>query len=287
MKQLAGLTAGAIALAAAYCGPAAADGMPRRAAPPPAAPVVQDRCAPGPWTGFYVGGNLGWAHLNGEFEDHDKFFSDKSRFDHDDDGFTIGVQSGYNLQCGNVVFGFESDFNWVDLDDDRRHKRDKHFWGEDDDGFRHGRSADWVSTLRGRIGWTNDRILVYATGGAAFTNLDRDFSGRGRDEHEYHGWGISDRHHGSDDVQWGWVAGGGVEFLHSDRFTIKAEALWIQFDNDGDNRKVKFEEAYPCGGYCDSWEKNKRFSQDDDMVLVRVGVNYKFGDRTPVYEPLK
>src|SRR5690606_16974160 len=161
MKKLAGLTAGALALVA-FAGSASADGMVVRAAPPPPPPPppVVDRCAPGPWTGFYVGGNLGWAQLDGEFRDHDKFFSERRRFSDDEDAFTLGVQSGYNLQCGNVVFGIESDINWVDFDDNKNH------WGHDRwvakntwerQRFNTSRSMDWFGTIRGRIGWTNDR----------------------------------------------------------------------------------------------------------------------------------
>lgn len=94
MRYLAGLTTGALALAT-IAGSALADGMPSRAAaPPPPPPAPADRCAPGPWTGFYVGGNLGWAQLDGEFHDRDHFFSHKSRFDDDEDALTAGVQAG-------------------------------------------------------------------------------------------------------------------------------------------------------------------------------------------------
>lgn len=286
MKQLAGLSAGALALAAAYCSPAAADGMPRRAAPPPPAPVVQDRCAPGPWTGFYVGGNLGWGHSEGEFNDHDKIFSDKHGFDNEDNAFVGGVQSGYNLQCGNVVFGFESDINWVGFDDNNRN--DGHRYEYDGDDFRHRRTLDWFGTVRGRIGWTNDRVMVYATGGLAYGEPEHRWDGHFRLNNYNDDMG---RHKNSNNVEWGWTAGGGVEFLHSDRFTIKAEALWVRFDNDSKDFKYTFTERYK-DSYYGPWkyrdhEKKARFSHEDDMVVVRVGLNYKFGDRTPVYEPLK
>ena len=283
MKQLAGLTAGALALVAAFSGAAVADGMPRRvaAAPPPPPPVVQDRCA-GPWTGFYIGGNIGWAHLDGEFKDHDKFYSDRNRFSDDDDGFTAGGQLGYNLQCGSVVFGVETDINWVDLGNGN------HRNGHDYDGFRHGRSTDWFGTTRGRIGWTNDRIMIFATGGVAYTDIGHDFNGWGRDGYgNSAGWA---EHRGSTGSDFGWVAGGGVEWLHSPNWTIKAEALWIDFDSDSRKDRLSFDKG-PCYGYCYTYQryydKDKRFSNDDSMWVARIGINYKFGDRTPVYEPLK
>jgi|HigsolmetaAR201D_1030396.scaffolds.fasta_scaffold01932_2 outer membrane immunogenic protein len=286
MRYLAGLTTGALALAT-IAGSALADGMPSRAAaPPPPPPAPADRCAPGPWTGFYVGGNLGWAQLDGEFHDRDHFFSHKSRFDDDEDALTAGVQAGYNLQCGNVVFGFETDINWVNFDDGNHHRG--HAWDSDHLRFRRDRSMDWFGTLRGRIGWTNDRLMVYATAGAAYTELDRGHRGWGLDWHNDYGWGVSDFHRDSDDVTWGFVGGGGIEWLWSPNLSFKAEALWIDFESGDNDRLLRFH------GWDDhkkkevTWEKRKRFDHDDDMVVVRVGLNYKFGYRAPPpYEPLK
>jgi len=288
MKHLAGLTTGALALAAAFAGPAFADGIPERRAPvvvaPPPPPAA--RCAPGPWTGFYVGGNLGWAQLDGEFNDHDKFFSERRRFEDEEDAFTAGVQSGYNLQCGNVVFGIESDINWVGFDNDNDelgHKRWNYYTEKwERERFNRDRSMDWFGTIRGRLGWTNDRVMVYATGGLAYTELERGHRGIGRDWKDGHDWGWSN-FDDSDDIQWGWTAGGGVEWLWSPNLSFKAEALWIDFEDDSNDRVIKFEDYY---GH--TWEDRKRFDFDDSMVVVRVGLNYKFGYRQPVpYEPLK
>ncbi len=288
MKQLAGFTTGALALVAAFAGPVLADGIPARRAPVVVAPPPPpDRCAPGPWTGFYVGGNLGWASLDGEFHDRDRFFSERRHFDDSDDAFTAGVQSGYNLQCGNVVFGIESDINWAGFDNDNNHHG--HFRVFDDGSFvRHrfnrDRSMDWFGTIRGRLGWANDSgIMVYATGGLAYTQLDRGHRGIGRDWSDtWNSWGFSNHNH-SDDVQWGWTAGGGVEWLWSPNLSFKAEALWIDFEDNNNNRVFTFVDEWG-----NSWRDRKRFDNDDSMVVVRAGLNFKFGFRQPVvYEPLK
>jgi len=70
--------------------------------------------------------------------------------------------------------------------------------------------------------------------------------------------------------------------------SFKAEALWIDFESGDNDRLLRFH------GWDDhkkkevTWEKRKRFDHDDDMVVVRVGLNYKFGYRAPPpYEPLK
>lgn len=287
MRYLAGLTTGALALVA-FAGSALADGMVVRAAPPPPPPPPAERCAPGPWTGFYVGGNLGWAQLNGEFHDRDQFFSKQRRFDDDEDAFTAGVQTGYNLQCGNIVFGVETDINWVDFDDDNDR------WGHQAaHRFRTSRTMDWFGTIRGRIGWTNDRIMVYATAGAAYAELERKWHGIGGAWNDGGQWGWSDHHRDSDDLNWGWVAGGGVEWLWSPNLSFKAEALWIDLESGDSRHNFTFDRG-PCEGkkcgkdYQQHFNRHARFDHDDDMVVVRVGLNYKFGYRAPPpYEPLK
>lgn len=70
---------------------------------PMAAPVMM---APGnDWSGFYVGGSLGYANAN---EDTDAF---------DADGLTYGVHAGYDYDFGNFVLGGELEASGFDLTD--------------------------------------------------------------------------------------------------------------------------------------------------------------------------
>ena len=73
--------------------------------------------------------------------------------------------------------------------------------------------SDWFGTLRARAGVAFDRVLIYATGGLAYT-----------------------------DNNTGWVAGGGVEWALPGigsaprlRGTFGLEGLWVSVDNDDDN----------------------------------------------------
>ncbi len=67
--------------------------------------------------------------------------------------------------------------------------------------------SDWFGTVRARAGVAFDRVLIYATGGLAYT-----------------------------DNYTGWVAGGGVEWalpvnwFGSSAVTFGLEGLWISFD---------------------------------------------------------
>src|SRR5215467_9203538 len=103
----------AIAATAFATGSASADGYQRRAVVPVAG------CAN--FGGFYVGGNIGWATLTAHQNDLDGITTLRevpTSFTATDDGFTGGVQVGYNVQKNCTLFGIEADWNWADLNAD-------------------------------------------------------------------------------------------------------------------------------------------------------------------------
>src|SRR5262249_37376701 len=99
----------AIAIAVATGGGAWAADLPVKAAPYARAPLFD-------WSGWYFGANV--ARVNG------KIIADSDpgwRIAH---GVTPGLQLGYNIQNGNVVWGIEGDialtrskFNWSSIGD--------------------------------------------------------------------------------------------------------------------------------------------------------------------------
>lgn len=154
------------------------------------------------WEGLYLGGHAGYAWTDVEVNVRGRDF--------DADDFIGGVQIGYNLQRGNIVYGVEVDLGYLGLDADSPHySADGGFYGD----------------LTGRLGLTFGNTLVYAKGGAAF--LDAEFK-----------YGSSS----IDDTVWGWTVGGGVEHMLSRDVSLKAE--YRHFEFDGDDLKIgntKFE----------------------------------------------
>jgi len=102
------------------------------------------KAAPAPvfnWTGFYVGGHVGYGWGNADFAAGG-----------DVDGFLGGLQVGYNWQLSrNWVFGIEGDISGTDINNNP--------------GFAH---IDYLGTLRARVGYTWDRTMLYGTGGLAW-----------------------------------------------------------------------------------------------------------------------
>lgn len=155
--------------------PAAAADLPVKARPMPAVAAAYN------WTGCYIGGNVGgkWARTSGSADvgattapgalglpGSVLFGSDNATT------FIGGGQVGCNYQPvgSNWVFGLEGDVDW------QRWSRTNTLAGTVIPApFVAGDSFDWRSkwqaSARGRIGYAWDRLMIYATGGAAFTNV--------------------------------------------------------------------------------------------------------------------
>jgi outer membrane immunogenic protein len=98
------------------------------------------------WSGFYIGGHLGYGAS--------KFASEISQpgQDRKGKGAVGGLQLGYNYQTGNIVWGLEADISGAGLGT-----------AISDNAFK----TDLLASIRGRLGIAFDRTLVYATGGWA------------------------------------------------------------------------------------------------------------------------
>jgi len=241
--RLLGLLA-ATALVTAGATAASAADLPSRVAP---APVF----APVPvftWTGFYVGGQVGygWNANDNDFAVPAGYTVDGVPFTgfggDEGDGFLAGVHAGYNVQPGSFVVGVEGDIEGV--------------FGDDDDDFNGvilsptgvpvtysipSNSIDWQGSIRARLGFAFDRALIYATGGFAFAGLSD-------------GIGAS-----NDDTLTGWTLGAGIEYAFTNNLTTRLEYRYTRYD--GDN--IVFDTT-------DFGDNELEFH------TVRVGLSYKF-----------
>jgi outer membrane immunogenic protein len=154
------------------------------------APVVYEQ--PFSWSGLYIGGHLGygWSDV------------DLGSVSQDGEGGLAGGQIGYNLQSGRFVFGVEADISGTLVDGSQACCRHE---------------INWLASARGRAGMTinGNRTLLYATGGAAWADID--YAGPGGD-------GFSKTHYG-------WVAGGGVEHMLTQNLSARVEYLHYSFDD--------------------------------------------------------
>ncbi|MBX9776085.1 MAG: outer membrane beta-barrel protein [Xanthobacteraceae bacterium] len=192
---------------------------------PAAAPVAVS------WAGLYIGAHAGGASTR-EFIWDDSYHRAS---------FVGGGQIGYNFQAGNFVYGVEVDGSWI--------SGKRNFT---DGSFTYGTHFSWLATARVRAGIALGNWHIYATGGAAFTQIkatDTDCCG-------------PVQIHFKKNVV-GWVFGGGVEHMLTRNWIVGAEVLMVDF---GSNTLTT---SSPLGGI-----KSLRVS--NSAVIGRAKLNYKF-----------
>ena len=172
------------------------------------------------WGGFYLGAMGGYAQEN------------SSGLGTLSGGFAGGT-AGYNWQMGNIVLGLEADAAWADI----------------------GASVGPLSikirdtgTVRGRVGYAFDQILIYGTGGWAWSDnrLTATALGVSVSDSKFHS---------------GWTVGAGVEVMFAPKWSVKAEYLYRSFQGE-----TYFTGVVPGGLASGTLNLNS----------VQLGVNYHF-----------
>lgn len=171
--------------------------------PPPGPPVWS-------WTGFYAGVHA--SAVDGDIND-EVAGRETETVVLDPNGVMGGVQAGYNFQIGRILLGIEGDIGFGDLDDR----------GKTSDGTVEAKT-EWIATIRGRLGHSWDRTLIYVTGGVAFTELKIDY--------HYRFSAFDSFDHSGTESATGWTVGGGVEHALTDTVTLKAEYLYADFGKE-------------------------------------------------------
>jgi outer membrane immunogenic protein len=210
---------------AALTGTAAAADLPPRMAPAPyyKAPAEVQVYN---WTGFYIGINGGGGFGRSQWDSTGSF---------DVSGGLVGGTVGYNYQFGQAVVGVEGDIDWADIN------------GTTNSACPFGckTTDNWLSTVRGRLGYAADRFMPFITGGAAFGDIRASTPGFA----------------GASNTEAGWTVGAGLEFAIAGNWTAKAEYLYVDLG--------KFNCGISCGALATD---NVSFTTN----IVRAGVNYRF-----------
>jgi outer membrane immunogenic protein len=223
----------AIAIAVAIGGTSLAADLPlkaARAAPPPPIPMT--------WTGWYIGGHLGFGEA--EFRTVADL-SDLTRGDikNSPGGIVGGMQAGYNWQFNSFVFGVEGDVSAVGW---AKHTR----FGTTGRSIHN--SVNVLASLRGRLGFAFGPAMLYGTGGVAYTQAK--YVGRSPGSTVAADTSIR---------KWGTVFGGGIEWRALQHLSLRGEALWYRFNT---SRNFGTDHIW-LNKYEDAW-------------VARFGANYHF-----------
>lgn len=238
---------------------AMADGMSIKDGP---APVADSRsCDGGPFAGFYVGAAIGYANQD---TTNTAVSGGSGSVGYDDGGFAGSLYSGYNVQCGRLVVGYESDYNFMDSDNSYTDFGDPPCVGP---CYTITSDIKYFGTSRLRIGLVhNDKMMIYATGGIAYAKVESTL--------DFFPLGFSQS---DEDWKFGWTAGGGVEFIRHGNWSMRAEALYMDF---GD-QNYSYEDSF-CGIGCVATQK-----WEDEVWTARIGLTYRLGAREEAAVPLK
>jgi outer membrane immunogenic protein len=207
----------------------AADLPVKTSLPPPVAPAFS-------WTGVYFGLNAGWLGADNSMVnqatpgvDTGIDVQDLATLSTGDfslgkkSGFIGGAELGYNYQFNNWVAGIEADIQGIA--------------GQAVNGSITSTSGllsstltgsmdtRWLGTLRGRLGFLPaPTLLVYGTGGLAYSEISASTSLTQSDgSNSFTGNGTGGD--GFAELVTGWTAGGGVEWMFTQNWSVKVEYL--------------------------------------------------------------
>jgi outer membrane immunogenic protein len=175
------------------------------------------------WTGLFLGVTAGYGWID-------------SGSAGTVSGFVGGGQIGYNWQAAGspLVLGIEGDFQGADLSDSATAL-----------GITATARSNAFGTVRGRLGYAWDRFMLYGTGGWAYTRTELSAT-NGTATVSTSDWSS------------GYALGGGIEWAAWDRWSVKAEYLYV---HSGDVNLTLA--GVPVNG-------------NYNINLVRAGLNYRF-----------
>ena len=194
------------------------------------------------WTGGYISGHIGFSkiaegddnvilfdkNLDGDFADTVNTAAGANAFSPgfcigstasslpasgctvDDDGPDFGGRVGYDKQSGRFVIGGLVELSAPDhIDSVTAFSTTPAF-------YTFTRELTYVGSLRARVGYGGERVLIYGTGGGARAKIDHSFATSNA---------VNTFVEDEDDMAWGYQLGGGVDFKFG-KLTAGAEYLW-------------------------------------------------------------
>ncbi|MET4221353.1 outer membrane immunogenic protein [Bradyrhizobium sp. LB7.2] len=228
------------------------------------------------WTGFYVGGNVGgqWGSADPTTStvfDPPGYFAASSvpainavgAQGVNSSSVTGGLTAGYNWQVNHAVLGLEGDINYFGVKGSATGSAVYPCCAPTGFTVSSQVSADWLATIRGRIGFlAAPTWLLYATGGAAIAEVKGNFNFTDT-------FAAATESAAFRDTRLGWTAGVGTEYAFGGGWSLKAEYLYVDLGSSTVTSTNLLGGAFPANVFT--------HSVDLKSNIVRVGVNYKFG----------
>ena len=227
------------------------------------------------WQGLYIGASGGYAWGDDNGGDIEVFEEDKKgkphkfgkkgkkgkfepgphEYDLGLEGGFAGVQVGFNRRAGNFVFGLEADVQ-TNVDGGSTTSFSKSTYSVSQD-------VEWFGTLRGRVGYARDHLLIYATAGLAFGEVS--YSGHLNTGSCCAGASADLK---SSKFETGYVVGAGLERALGANWSLKFEYQYIDLGDGKAEGPLFSHKGKPSG--------DGKADFDTDFHTVRFGLNYRF-----------
>lgn len=206
------------------------------------------------WAGFHTGLILGAQF--GRSSDKTAAFgynADNDKWDYNESGFNAGAEFGYSYTWHQFVVGPEIEVGYLNMEGSGAQPNSP---GLDTVGKS---SSDFYTTFRARLGVDLDRYLVFATGGAIGINYTK----RVVDRCNIAPCGGSTVDAQKNGFVWGYTAGGGIEHLFKQGWSVKLECLYFNLNSE------RFSGTTNLGNTYDWTGKTLGY-------IIRGGLNYHF-----------
>jgi opacity protein-like surface antigen len=224
------------------------------------------------WNGFYFGGHFGGSY------DHDDIGivgntpalallvrngTIPSSVASNPTGPLAGLQLGYNIQRGKMVYGVEADLSLASIEG-KSTTITNGFLPFATYTTTVKQNLQWFSTVRGRLGFTQtNNLLIYGTGGLALG-----WSTYNANVHRSAILLNYDIPASANLLKAGWTVGLGAEYAMKDRWSFKAEYLYYDLGKESltGNITIAGIPTPPQLGY----------TFETRGSIVRLGLNRKF-----------
>lgn len=223
-------------------------------------PYVDPSLDPRPFTGFYIGGSLGYAIQNNDVgtglafdRGGDGSFGETVTTSTGADAFSTGFcngaatsalspanggrcrndkdaieyygRVGFDAQFGRIVLGLVGEFGKPEIDDSAS------AFSTTPANYVMTRSVEWEASVRARVGYAAGRsTLFYSTAGPAYARIDNDF----RSTNTANAFSFTDK-----DTVLGFVAGGGIEQMIGSNISFGVEYMYHRYRDDDARVQVR------------------------------------------------
>ncbi len=175
-----------------------------------------------------------------------------------------GLMAGFNAQAGDLVLGIETDMSYMPINVTQSASNTYPCCAPTGYTVTQNTTTDWVITFRPRIGVAFNDLLIYGTGGVAFTDMNY---------HEQFTDTFATAAESADIIrtQSGYTCGGGAELMMDKGMSLGVEGLYTNFGKAEANSNNMTAFTPPIGFPSNPWGHSVNL----DTVVIRASLRLK------------